>query len=147
MVEIKRKEYRIKELKDGSIEVIISSGLVEETLVLEKTKNNSTASCLRCPYSYQLGSSSACLACNDAHRVLLDYKIVSATEIICKSYKKTGVDFPDQEIKKFSLKDLRESICEKICDSETGMCKECLRDDNFCYIRDLLKREIKREDI
>lgn len=147
MVEIRRKEYRIKELIDGSIEVIISNGLVEETLVLEKTENESTNSCLICPYSYQLGSSSTCIACSDALRVLLDNKIISATEIICKSYKITEVDFPDQEIKKFSLKDLRESICEKICDSETGMCKECLREDNFCYIRDLLRREIKREDI
>lgn len=102
MIEIKRKEYRIKDLKDGSVEVIISNGLVEETVVLEMIEQDSSIhACLKCP-NYLVGlQEPTCIACSDASRVLFDNSVMGSMGTICKSYKKTEVAFPDQEIKSF----------------------------------------------
>lgn len=89
-----------------------------------------------------------CRRCVELQEKFVMTKTIKRTEnIYILDYSEEDNLFGDFNEKRFSLQDLKEAICEKICDSEKSMCCDCLGEDKFCYIKSLLlKKEIKRED-
>lgn len=89
-----------------------------------------------------------CSTCVELQEKLVIAKTIKRTEnIYILDYSEENNPFGDFDEKRFSLQDLKEAVCEKICDSEKSMCCDCLKEDKFCYIKSLLlKKEIKRED-
>lgn len=136
--------YRLKRLDDHRVSAEINDGgpIIKKYLFGVSKKNCFEICASEC--CYIMGH---CEHCTDIQERLSILGTIEKSEVIyILNYSEEKNIFGNLAEKRFSFQDLREAVCEKICDSERPMSNECLDENKFCYIKGLLKKEIKRED-